>query len=70
MRANGGAVAAIVAAALMTGRAWGADSTDADRVLAAALFRDGRALIAERRYSEACPKLQESQRLDPGGARF
>ena len=39
----------------------------ADARLAQALFDEGRALMAEKRWSEACPKLAESQRLDPGG---
>jgi hypothetical protein len=41
--------------------------TDADRALATELFQEGRALLAEKRYAEACGKLEESQRLDPGG---
>ena len=37
-----------------------ADDTAGDR-----LFREGRALMLEGRFAEACPKLEESQRLEP-----
>jgi hypothetical protein len=36
------------------------------RTAASALFDDGRRLMSESKFNEACPKLEESQRLDPG----
>jgi hypothetical protein len=44
-----------------------AEPTDADRALAQTLFEEGTALMRAGKFSEACPKLAESQSLDPGG---
>lgn len=38
-----------------------------DPATAQALFDQGRKLMAQERWTEACPKLEESQRLDPAG---
>lgn len=62
MRA-GGLFAAIVLATSIAR----AQPTAADVSLAQSLFEDGTELMRRGNYAEACPKLAESQRLDPGG---
>lgn len=37
-----------------------------DKAAAEALFSDGRKLMAESKYAEACPKFEASLKLDPG----
>ncbi|MFT3767467.1 MAG: hypothetical protein QM820_18595 [Minicystis sp.] len=56
-----GALAAIV----LAGRPARAQSAD-DKAAAEALFDEGKKLFLEKKYSQACPKLESSQRLDPG----
>jgi hypothetical protein len=54
-------------AVLLASESAHAQGTDTDRQIAETLFEQGRALMDAKSYAEACPKLAESQRLDPGG---
>jgi len=45
----------------------GAAPSETDRTLAQSLFEDGKRLMTEGDYESACPKLEESQRLDASG---
>lgn len=54
--------ALLVTLTMMT---WHAAAAADQGALAEQLFRDGRTLMDAKKYDEACPKLAESQRLDP-----
>jgi|SRR6185295_17826668 len=51
---------------------WGRPAfAQSDSAAARALFSEGRQLVAAEKYAEACPKFEESLRLDPGiGTQF
>src|SRR6516164_8031146 len=56
------ALGATLAAALWVGDV----AAQSDPVAARVLFSDARSLTAQGKYEQACPKFEESQRLDPG----
>lgn len=60
----------VIALVLSAGRKCRAEapvtSTASDRVTSQVLFERGRSLFIEGRFDEACPMLEESQRLAPG----
>ncbi len=53
------------AAVLVAGAPAHAEPSPDDKASAQALFDDGKKLLKEKNYPEACPKLAESLRLDP-----
>ncbi len=59
-------VALALASVSAPGLASADEPTPADRTLARTLFEEGRALLKDGKFAEACPKLEESERLAPG----
>jgi hypothetical protein len=58
------AIVALSLGALAPGRAFAQDASN--QAAAQALFEQARQLMADGKFAEACPKLVESERLDPG----
>lgn len=65
---NAGVMGRLLAAGLLLAvEPVSAQVSQTDRTLAQSLFEEAKKLMQASRYAEACPKLEESQRLDPGG---
>ena len=59
-------IAAALALAALAGAPSVATAAEPGHARADALFREGRALLDAKKYDEACPKLAESQKAEPG----
>ena len=60
-------ILALVGALALSSAQAAASPSAADRAMAQSLFEDGRRLMAAGDFASACPKLAESQALDPSG---
>jgi len=61
------AVAGLIFVAIIAVSAAADAQSPSEQMLAQSLFDEGRQLMDRGKYPEACTKLAESQRLDPGG---
>src|SRR5687768_15625872 len=67
-RALAAVVSALAAGLLSIGSPGAVLADNADNAATAqALFDEGKKLLAQKRFAEACPKFETSQKLDPGG---
>src|SRR5580700_6879370 len=57
--------AAAVLLVVMSARPAGAQATAQDQAVAQSLYDEAKKLMTANRWPDACPKLEESQRLDP-----
>lgn len=58
-------VAAVLASAVAAPRLAAAQASAQDQAVAQSLYDEGKKLVAAGKFGDACPKLEESQRLDP-----
>jgi hypothetical protein len=56
---------ALAALVVLEAGAAHAQASSSDAAIAQSLFDDGRKLMHQKRYSEACPRLERSYKLDP-----